>query len=51
MPIKIVDEVSGVKASVDFDEDIQEFILDLNDEPFESYLFLDSSFSLESSEI
>ena len=46
-PITLNDEVSGVKATVDFDEEIGEFVYDINGEPFENHLFLDASFCLE----
>lgn len=39
-----------MKAVVDWDLEISEFILDLNGEPFENYMYLDSSFSLDTSE-
>ena len=44
-----MDDESGVKALVDWDSEISEFILDLNGEPYEDYMYLDSSFSLEAS--
>ena len=44
------DDVSGIKATVDFDEEAGElgmFVFDINGEPFENHPFLDSSFSLD----
>ena len=49
-PITLSDDVSGIKATVDFDEELGEsgeFTFDINGEPFENHLFLDSSFSLD----
>ena len=46
-PIVLSDVVSGIKATVDFDEIVGEFVFDINEEPFENHLFLDSSFSLD----
>ena len=50
LPCTLVDDVSGVKAFIDWDEEAEEFILDLNGEPFENLVFLDDSFSLEDTE-
>ena len=50
LPITLSDKESGVKAVVDWELELQEFILDLNGEPFENYMYLDSAFSLEASE-
>ena len=47
MPITLSDDVSGIKATVDFDEEVGEFVFDINGEPFENYPFLDSSFCLD----
>ena len=49
-PIVITDEVSGVKAIVDWDTESSEFILDIDGEPFENLVYLDPSFSLEDTE-
>ena len=49
-PIRLYDEVSGVKAMIDFDEekgDCGEFVFDIDEEPFENHQFLDPSFCLE----
>ena len=49
-PVVLSDDVSGIKATVDFDEELGEngeFVFDINGEPFENHLFLDSSFCLE----
>ena len=49
LPITLSDEVSGIKATVDWDEkagESGEFVFDINGEPFENYPFLDSSFCL-----
>ena len=46
-PIVLNDEISGIKATVDFDEEVGEFVFDINGEPFENLPFLDSSFSLD----
>lgn len=50
LPIILLDEVSGVKAYVDFDKEVKEFVFDIDGEPFENLLFLDSSFCLEDSD-
>ena len=49
-PITLTDDVSGIKATVDFDEEAGEFIFDIDGEPWENYAFLDESFSLEDTE-
>lgn len=49
-PIVITDDVSGVKALLDWDRDLSEFILDIDGEPFENFVYLDPSFSLEDTE-
>lgn len=46
-PVTISDPISGKKATVDFDEEEVCFLLDIDGEPFESLVFLDSTFSLE----
>ena len=42
-PITLSDDVSGVKALLDWDEEIKEYVLDLNGEPFENLVYLDPS--------
>ena len=46
-PITLSDDVSGIKATVDFDDEKGEFTFDINGEPWENHVFLDSSFHLE----
>ena len=50
MPITFSDDISGIKATVDFDEEVKEFVFDINGEPFENHPFLDSSFCLDDKE-
>ena len=50
-PVTRTDDVSGIKAKVDFDEDVGEFFLEINDEPFENFPFLDASFSLDDTQV
>ena len=50
-PVTLTDDVSGIKAKVDFDEDVGEFFLEINDEPFENLSFLDASFSLDDTQV
>lgn len=45
------DEISGIKATVDFDDEIGEFVFDIDGEPFENLVYLDPSFSLEDTEV
>ena len=47
LPVTLTDEVSGVKATVDYDKEEGKFLFDINGVPNENYPFLDSSFSLE----
>ena len=51
LPVTLTDEVSGIKATVDFDQDQNKFVFDINGTPNENYPFLDSSFSLEDTEV
>lgn len=44
LPVILTDEISGIKATVDFDTKLGEFTFDINSEPFENHLFLDPSF-------
>ena len=46
-PVTISDPESGKKGIVDFDDEEICFLLDLDGEPFESLVFLDSTFDLE----
>lgn len=41
----------GVKAIIDFDHQIDEYLVDINGEPYECLPYLDPSFSLEDTEI
>lgn len=50
-PLVLNDEEIGVKALVDFDTDIKQYVLDLNGEPYEAHYFLDPSFNPESKEV
>ena len=50
LPITLSDDVSGIKATVDFDLEVGQFVFDINGEPFENHPFLDSSFTLEDTE-
>ena len=50
-PIILMDEEIGVKAVVDFDEETQEFLLDLNGECYEDLVYLDPSFTPEDKEV
>ena len=50
-PVTLYDAESGAKAKVNFDADVGEFVLDINDEPIENYLWLDPSFSLDDTEV
>ena len=47
MPTTLSDDVSGIKATVDFDEEVGEFVFDINGEPWETHLFIDSSFDMD----
>ena len=47
----MTDEVSGVKALLDWDIEAKKFILDLDGEPYENHVFLDQSFTLEDTEV
>lgn len=51
LPLTLIDEELGVKALVDFDEEIHEFVLDINGEPFECHVYLDPSFNPDSKEV
>ena len=50
LPVTLTDEVSGIKATVDYDKEEGKFVFDINGQPSENYPFLDSSFSLEDTE-
>ena len=44
-PVTLSDEVSGIKATVDFDEELGEkgeFVFDINGEPFENHLYVEN---------
>jgi len=45
------DEESGIKATVDVDEESGEFIFDMNGEPWENHVFLDESFALDDTQV
>lgn len=43
-PISISDTETGMKAQVDFDDEADKFLLDLNGEAFESLTYLDPTY-------
>lgn len=49
-PITLSDDDSGLKALVDWDEGILEYILDLNEEPFENLVYLEPSHNPDNNE-
>ncbi len=51
LPVTLTDEVSGIKATVDYDQEEGKFVFDINGIPSENYPFLDPSFSLEDTKI
>ena len=51
LPITLIDETIGVKALVDYDEEIKQFVLDLNGEPFEGLIYLNPNFDPENKEV
>lgn len=50
-PVAFNDTVSGVKTFVDWEDEIGQFVLDINGEPYENYAFLDSTFNLDDTQI
>ena len=50
-PVILTDDVSGIKAKVEFNEEVGQFTFDINEEPFENFPFLDASFSLDDTEV
>ena len=48
LPVTLIDDESGIKATVDYDKEEGKFLFDINGQPSENYPFLDKSFSLES---
>ena len=53
MPVNLTDDITGLKAFIDFDDKMDEsgaFTLDLDGEPLENNMFLDPSFSLDDKE-
>ena len=50
MPVVLQDEITGLKAEIFFDEEMYQpgqFVLDLDGEHFENFMFLDPTFNLE----
>ena len=48
LPLTLQDEDIGVKAVIDWSTDSQEFVLDINGEPFEGYVYIEPDFDPDS---
>lgn len=50
-PVAFSDPISGAKTLVDWDDEVEQFLLDINGEPFENHPYLDPTFSLDDTQI